>query len=71
MTKILFRVEGMSCLHCVRAVKNAVEDLEGAVSAIVELNAKTAEVEYDENILDKKKIIEAIKEEGYEVFEDL
>lgn len=71
MTKILFRVEGMSCPHCVRAVKNAVEDLEGAVSAIVELNAKTAEVEYDENILDKKKIIEAIKEEGYEVFEDL
>lgn len=71
MTKIVFRVEGMSCLHCVRAVKNAVEDLEGAVSAIVELNAKTAEVEYDENILDKKKIIEAIKEEGYEVFEDL
>ena len=70
MTKALFRVEGMSCEHCVRAVKNAVEDLEGAVSAKVELSAKTAEVEYDENVLDKAKIIEAIKEEGYEVFED-
>ncbi len=70
MTKALFRVEGMSCEHCVRAVKNAVEDLEGAVSAKVELSAKTAEVEYDENILDKKNIIEAIKEEGYDAFEN-
>lgn len=70
MIKTLFRIEGMSCEHCVRAVKNAVEDLGGAVSAKVELSAKTAEVEYDENILDKAKIIEAIKEEGYEVFED-
>lgn len=70
MAKILFKVGGMSCEHCVRAVKNAVEDLEGAVSAKVELSAKTAEVEYDENILDKVKIIAAIKEEGYEVFED-
>lgn len=70
MTKTLFRVEGMSCEHCVRAVKNTVEDLEGAVSAKVELSAKTAEVEYDENILDKKNIIEAIKEEGYDAFEN-
>ncbi|HZK22082.1 MAG TPA: copper ion binding protein [Oscillospiraceae bacterium] len=70
MAKTLFKIEGMSCEHCVRAVKNAVEDLEGAVFAKVELKSKTAEVEYDENVLDKAQIIQAIKEEGYEVLED-
>ncbi len=70
MAKTLFKIEGMSCEHCVRAVKNAVEDLEGAVFATVELESKTAEVEYDENVLNKAEIIQAIKEEGYEVLED-
>jgi copper chaperone len=58
-------IEGMSCMHCVKAVKTALQEIDNIKSVEVDLKNKKAVVE-GEN-LDNKKIKEAINDEGYEV----
>lgn len=65
MKKIIV-VEGMSCNHCKMAVEKVLKKFENVVSAEVDLENKTAIVEF-EGILENEKITEAIKEEGFEV----
>ncbi len=63
--KKTFTVEGMSCQHCVKAVKNALSHLEGVRSVEVDLATKKVEVE-GENLQDAI-LKEAIEDAGYEV----
>ncbi len=56
-------ITGMTCDHCVRAITNAVQDVEGVTSAKVDLASNSAKVEG--SVIDVKKILEAIEEEGY------
>lgn len=58
------KITGMTCDHCVKAVTNAVQDVEGVTAAKVSLATNSAVVEGDR--LDLEKIVAAIKEEGYE-----
>ena len=60
-------VEGMSCNHCVKAVKNALGELKGVSKVDVDLEAKKVEVE-GENLVDEK-LKEAIEDAGYDVVE--
>lgn len=60
-------VEGMSCNHCVNAIKGAVQDIKGVKSVDVNLNEKTVTVEYDSDKAKIDYIKEAIEDEGYEV----
>jgi copper chaperone len=60
-------VEGMSCQHCVMAVKRALGELEGVKSVDVFLADKKVEVEV-ENTPDEK-LREAISDAGYDVVE--
>lgn len=66
MKKILL-VEGMSCGHCEKAVKEAVGQLEGVKNVEVDLEHKKVEVE-GENLVDGI-IKEAIEEAGYDVLD--
>lgn len=59
-------IEGMSCQHCVRHVREALEELAGVKTAKVNLESKTAEVELDQDV-DDEKIKAAISDAGYEV----
>ncbi|MEX0892935.1 MAG: cation transporter [Gemmatimonadota bacterium] len=59
------KVDGMTCDHCVAAVKNALEGLQGVHAARVDLQGKRAEVEYDEDRLDTAEMITAVEDEGY------
>jgi len=59
-------IEGMSCQHCVRHVREALEELAGVKTAKVNLQNKTAEVELDQDV-DDEKIKAAISDAGYEV----
>ena len=59
-----FTVTGMTCDHCVRAITEAVNGVDGVQDAKVSLDEKKATVE-GEN-LDAAAIIAAIEEEGYE-----
>lgn len=59
-----FKIEGMSCNHCVMAVQKT-------LSKIKLINFKvaigSAIVEFDENEIAEEKIINAIEEAGYKV----
>jgi copper chaperone len=69
MTETTVKVDGMSCEHCVSAVKNAVGALDGITSVEVDLSAKTVKVVHDPAIAPIEKIKFEIEEQGYEVME--
>lgn len=62
--KTQLKIEGMSCGHCVRSVKEALESVEGVKSADVSLEQKSAAVEHEADIA---ALIHAVEEEGYRV----
>ncbi|MCR3956023.1 MAG: cation transporter [Gudongella sp.] len=66
MKKIML-VEGMSCGHCERAVKNALKELEGVQDVNVDLSTGKVEVEGDS--LQDNLLMEAVDEAGYSVKE--
>ncbi len=61
---IQLSVTGMTCDHCVKSVTGALKGISGVKSAMVDLQAKSAVVEGEG--VDVAKLIEAVKEEGYE-----
>ncbi|MBU4440630.1 MAG: cation transporter [Firmicutes bacterium] len=67
MKKIILNVESMSCAHCERAVKNAVGELDGVESVIVDLTGKTVEIEYNSDKLTFESFKAAIEEEDFKV----
>ncbi|HEY5555993.1 copper ion binding protein [Acetobacterium sp.] len=67
MEKITLNVEGMSCSHCEKAVKNAVGELDGVASVNVDLTGKTVVIEYDPDKVSPDKFKLAIEEEDFKV----
>lgn len=61
-------IEGMSCMHCVNHVKNALEEVTGVGEINVDLQGKNAVVELRQDITDQI-LKEAIEEAGYDVVE--
>lgn len=62
-----FNVEGMSCGHCEKAVKNAINELNGILDVGVSLEERTVTVKYDEILVTEGDLAGAIEEAGYEV----
>ena len=58
-------IEGMSCEHCVRAVKTALCNTPGVHAATVDLRAGAAEVEYEEEAVAPEQLVAAVESEGY------
>ncbi len=67
MEKATITVEGMSCEHCVKAVKGAAGALAGVKAVEVNLAAKTVEVEYDPAKTTLDAIKAAVEDQGYDV----
>jgi copper ion binding protein len=65
MATTTFKVTGMSCEHCVRAVTQALQRTDGVTSASVDLQAARATVVYDENKTNPRELASAVNEEGY------
>lgn len=63
--KLKLYIEGMSCMHCVKHVKDALIDIEGVSMVDVNLNEKCAIVE-GEN-LSTNAIKAAVYDAGYEI----
>ncbi len=59
-------VEGMSCGHCAKHVKEALSELNGVTSVEVDLAAKSAILEAASEVKDED-ISFAIEDAGYEV----
>lgn len=64
--KTTINIEGMSCMHCVAAVKNALENLNGVTAVEVILEKKIAEIEYESDIVNTDDMISAIEEQGFD-----
>ncbi|WP_313755813.1 cation transporter [Tissierella sp.] len=60
-------VEGMSCGHCEKAVKNALKELNGVFNVEVDLSSKKVEVEGEG--LNDILIKGAIEDAGYDLIE--
>lgn len=63
--KRVLKVEGMSCGHCEKAVKEALGELSEVINVSVDLEEKKVEVEG--NGLEDKVLKAVIDEAGYEV----
>lgn len=59
-----FKIDGMSCNHCVMAVQKKLEKLS---LKKFEVTIGSARVDFDENLITMETIIEAIEEAGYKV----
>lgn len=57
-----FKVEGMTCQHCVRNVCEAVEDLDPAAKVLVDLASGTVDVETS---TPREAVRQAIIDAGY------
>jgi len=65
MVTLELEISGMSCGHCVNAVRGALEELDGVEVRKVEIGA--ASVEYDPSRSSPAAIEHAIADAGYQV----
>ena len=65
MTEANIKIEGMSCQHCVIAVKKAIGGLKGIENADVMIGS--AVVRYDESKVKKEDIEAAVENAGFKV----
>ena len=65
--KILLNVEGITCDHCVKSVKEAIMKIVGILSIEVDIEKKQVTVVFDEKIAKSQDVVEAIKVVGFEV----
>lgn len=59
-------VEGMSCMHCVKHVTDALNEVNGVSNVNVSLDTKTATIEANDSVKNQD-IKAAIEDAGYEV----
>jgi copper chaperone len=67
METVTLTVKGMTCMGCVRSVKNVVEPLSGVSSVEITLDNGQVVVNYDPAKTPLERIKNAIDEAGYEV----
>jgi len=63
MSETVLKITGMTCNHCVGAVRKALQQVPGVESVDVTLEAGQAVVHGD---ADPAALVQAVKEEGYE-----
>lgn len=59
-------VNGMTCDHCEKAVKGALEELEGVHGVEVDVDSGKVNVVYDESYVSKTMMKKSIEAQGYE-----
>ncbi len=62
-----FKVPDVSCGHCKSAIEEALRPLDGVQTAEVDVDSKTATVDFDDNVIDRNALVTVIEEEGYPV----
>ncbi len=65
MAETSFKIEGMSCQHCVMRVKKAIDAIKGVERSEVEIGS--VKVVFDDQKASREDIAKAIAEAGYRV----
>lgn len=63
--KEVITIDGMSCGHCVHAVRQALANTDGVTVESVEIGS--AVVSYDPALVDHGLLVQVIEDEGYRV----
>ncbi len=63
MNRTTLKIDGMSCGHCVTAVRTALEGVEGVTVESVSLGAAT--VAYDPAVVTPEELAQAVNDTGY------
>jgi copper chaperone len=67
MARNVLTVPDISCEHCERTIKGALEPIAGVSLVQVDIPSKRVTVEYDETRVDVPRLTKAIEEEEYRV----
>ena len=67
MEKTTLQVSGMTCGHCEKAVKTALQGVEGVTEVAVSLKSGKVDVEYDKSKASLGQLKEAVEDQGYDV----
>lgn len=67
MPSTTFSVSGMTCEHCVRAVKQEIGDISGVTQVEVELGTPSTVTVQSTEPISHQDVVAAIDEAGYEV----
>ena len=65
MKNIMLVIEGMTCSACSNGLEKYLNKQNGIIEANVNLVMANATIIYDENILDKSKLDEFVKQAGF------
>lgn len=68
-TQAILPIRGMTCEHCVRTVRTALESVSGVRRADVDLSAGRATVEADRNV-PRDELVAAVVQAGYSIGDD-
>ena len=64
MDRMTMQIDGMSCMHCVNAVREALAELPGVDVERVDVGSAT--VAYDPAQTPKNELLDAVRDAGYE-----
>jgi copper chaperone len=59
-------VTGMTCGHCQAKVERALKGVTGVYSAVVDLEERTAEVDFNDDAVTAERLIGAVRQAGSE-----
>lgn len=65
--KMSFALEGMSCTSCAANIEKKLNETDGVANASINFATEKGQVEFNQEVLNKDKIINIIKDLGYEV----
>ena len=70
MTKESFKVEGMTCQHCIKIITDALKDKLGVHNVGINLDKKEVKIDYYEKNINLEQIFSKIVELGFEIGKD-
>ncbi|OLD01990.1 MAG: hypothetical protein AUI99_06340 [Gemmatimonadetes bacterium 13_1_40CM_3_69_22] len=65
MATLKLRVSGMTCEHCQAKVAKALQKTAGVYSAIVDLRAGEAEIDFNDDAVTTEQLVTAVELAGY------
>lgn len=65
MATLKLRVSGMTCGHCQAKVEQALKHASGVYSAVVDLQAGEAEIDFNDDAATTEQLIAAVQQAGY------
>lgn len=67
MTEKTYNVPDVSCMHCKRAIEEAVGAMPGISHVEVDVDSKTVHISFEEDTVAEADVLATLAEEGYPV----